>query len=177
MNGLALWITGLPGSGKSTLADEIIGSHPSFVLLRMDEFRKIVTPEPVYTDAERDLVYRALVYMAVRLTELGHNVVIDATGNLKKWRGLARKLIPRYAEIYLKCPVDICVLRESKRKDTRQAPVDIYKKGRKGWPVPGMNAPYEEPVNPELSIETERKSLEEAVRMAGDLIKRLQSKP
>jgi adenylylsulfate kinase len=177
MKGLALWITGLPGSGKSTIADEIIRNHPSFVLLRMDEFRKIVTPEPAYTNAERDIVYRALVYMAVRLTELGHNVVIDATGNLGKWRGLARKLIPRYAEIYLKCPVDICVLRESKRKDTREAPIDIYKKGRKGWPVPGINAPYEEPVNPELSIETERKSLEEAVRIVGDLIKSFQSKP
>lgn len=177
MNGLALWITGLPGSGKSTLADEIIGSHPSFVLLRMDEFRKIVTPEPAYTDAERDIVYRALVYMAVRMTELGHNVVIDATANLGKWRSLARNLIPRYAEIYLNCPVDICALRESKRKDTRQAPFDIYRKGSEGWPVPGINAPYEEPVNPELSIETERKSLEEAVRMVGDLIKRLQSKP
>jgi adenylylsulfate kinase len=176
MSGIAIWITGLPGSGKSTLADEIRKIHPSFVLLRMDEFRKIVTPEPAYSDAERDIVYRAIVYLAGRLTELGHDVLIDATGNLRKWRELARRLIRRYGEIYLKCSVETCVRREVKRKDAREAPGDIYKKGKKGWPVPGINAPYEEPVSPELTIETEETSPEEAMRLVGELIKSLQAK-
>jgi len=167
---MTLWITGLPGSGKSTLADKLRKGHPSFVLLRMDELRKVVTPEPTYSDAERDIVYRALVYLAGMLTELGHDVIIDATGNLRKWRELARKFIPRYGEIYLKCPVDLCVQREMKRKDTREAPRDIYKKGGKGWPVPGMSVPYEEPVRPELTIETESTSPEKAVLMIGELI-------
>ena len=148
MGGMALWITGLPGSGKSTIADALKASHPDFVVLRMDDLRKIVTPEPDYSDAEREIVYRSLVYLAKKLTELGHSVIIDATGNMRRWRELARELIPRYAEIYLKCPIAECINREQQRQESRGAPRDIYKKGEKGWPVPGMNAPYEEPLQP-----------------------------
>ncbi|HDY70131.1 MAG TPA: adenylyl-sulfate kinase, partial [Nitrospirae bacterium] len=43
-----VWITGLPGSGKSSIAEALKGRHPGFVILRMDEMRKIVTPEPTY---------------------------------------------------------------------------------------------------------------------------------
>jgi len=46
MSGMAVWITGLPGSGKSTIADALKESHPDFVVLRMDDLRKTVTPEP-----------------------------------------------------------------------------------------------------------------------------------
>ena len=144
MSGIAIWITGLPGSGKSTVADEIKRLHPEFIILRMDELRKVVTPYPTYSESERDIVYRALVYLARRLTEANHNVIIDATGNLRKWRELARQLIPQYAEIYLRCPIDICIERERRRTDTHEAPKDIYQKGSEGWPVPGMTAPYEE---------------------------------
>ncbi|TAL28288.1 MAG: adenylyl-sulfate kinase [Nitrospirae bacterium] len=168
--GIALWITGLPGSGKSALSDEIKKVYPEFIILRMDEFRKIVTPKPTYSDEERDIVYRALVYLAKLMTEQGHNVIIDATGNLRKWRTLARKLIPKYVEIYLKCPLEIAMKRERKRLKTRNAPKGIYKKGAKGWPVPGLNAPYEEPKKPELVIETDKVSIKESVRMVKSLV-------
>lgn len=173
MKGLALWITGLPGSGKSTLADEIKKAYPGFIVLRMDEFRKIVTPKPAYSDEERDIVYRALVYLAKIMTENGHDVIIDATGNLRKWRVLARKLIPKYAEIYLKCPLEVCVKREKKRIVTRKAPKGIYKKGAKGWPVPGVRAPYEEPKKPELVIETDKVSVRQSKGIIKKLISRL----
>lgn len=78
MKGFALWITGLPGSGKSTLADGIKKLYPKFIILRMDEFRKIVTPKPTYSDIERDIVYRSLVYLAKIMTGQGHNVIIDS---------------------------------------------------------------------------------------------------
>jgi adenylylsulfate kinase len=163
MAGIAVWITGLPGSGKSTIADGLKQAHPEFIILRMDELRKIVTPVPTYSDAERDMVYRALVYLTKKLTEHGHDVIIDATGNLRKWRELARQLIPGYCEVYLKCPVDVCMQRENKRQETHEAPKDIYRKGAAGWPVPGMSAPYEEPVNPEITIETDKMALEDSV--------------
>ncbi len=172
MKGLALWITGLPGSGKSTLADRIKKIYPEFIILRMDAFRKIVTPKPTYSDFERDIVYRSLVYLAKIMTEQGHNVIIDATGNLRMWRSLAKRLIPKYTEVYLKCPLEICMKREGKRLKTHKAPRGIYKKGAKGWPVPGIQAPYEEPLNPELVIETDVVPIEESVR----LIKRLIAK-
>ncbi|MDP2276585.1 MAG: adenylyl-sulfate kinase [Nitrospirota bacterium] len=173
MKGFALWITGLPGSGKSTLADEIKKLYPKFIILRMDAFRKIVTPKPAYSDLERDIVYRSLVYLAKKMTEQGHNIIIDATGNLRRWRTLARRLIPKYAEIYLKCPLEIAMKRERKRTCTHKAPKGIYKKGAKGWPVPGIQAPYEEPKKPELTIETDRLSVKESVKSIRELITNL----
>ena len=170
MGGMALWITGLPGSGKSSVADALKALHPDFVVLRMDELRKIVTPEPVYSDAEREIVYRSLVYLAKELTDLGHAVIIDATGNKRRWRELARELIPRYAEIYLKCPVEECINRERKRQETRGAPRDIYKRGGEGWPVPGLNVPYEEPLGPEIIVDTGQTTIQEAVSLIDNKI-------
>ncbi len=163
MNGLVIWITGLPGSGKSTIADAISDARPDFVILRMDDLRKIVTPEPTYSESERDIVYRSIVFTARKLSELNHNVIIDATGNLRRWRDLARELIPRYAEVYLKCPLETCLQRESGRIEAHNAPKDIYKKGKEGWPVPGVAAPYEEPLNPEVVIESDKTSVPDAI--------------
>lgn len=174
MNPFALWITGLPGSGKSTIAEEIKKLHPDFIILRMDELRKVVTPEPTYSDSERDIVYRCLVYTARTLVEHSHSVIIDATGNLRKWRDLARQLISKFGEVYLKCPVELCMARERQRLETHGAPKEIYKKGEAGWPVPGISAPYEEPLNPELLIEVDRTFIPEAVQMIEDLIRTLQ---
>jgi adenylylsulfate kinase len=163
MSGLVLWITGLPGSGKSTIADAIKQAHPDFTLLRMDDMRKIITPQPTYSEVERDIVYRSIVSLAKVLAELGHDVLIDATGNLRRWRDLAREIIPHYVEVYLKCPIETCQKREAIRKDTRSAPKNIYKKGGEGWPVPGITALYEVPLNPEIVIETDNTSVEDAV--------------
>jgi adenylylsulfate kinase len=172
MSGIAIWITGLPGSGKSTVADELKKAYPEFTILRMDELRKIVTPEPTYSESERDLVYRSLVYLAKTLTGLGHDVIIDATGNLRRWRELARELISRYIEVYLRCPIDICIQREKKRLETHAAPKDIYQKGAAGWPVPGIKAPYEEPQNPEILIDTDTTSSEDIItRIKAEVIK------
>lgn len=173
MNTFAIWLTGMPGSGKSTIASELKRLHPDFIVLNMDELRRVVTPEPTYSDAERDIVYRCIVYTASTLVENGHNVIIDATGNLRKWRDLARKLIPKYAEVYLKCPIELCKLRERARLETRGAPREIYKKAEAGWPVPGVSVPYEDPLNPELLIEADRTLIPEAVRKVEQLVAEL----
>lgn len=175
MSGMAIWITGLPGSGKSTIADAIVSEFPEFIVLRMDELRKIVTPDPTYSDTEREIVYRSLVYIAKKLSDLGHDVIIDATANFIRWRKLARQLIPGYMEVYLKCPVEICMEREKRRIKTREAPKDIYKKGAEGWPVPGVAVPYEEPENPEITIETDKIPLDEIVKIVANKISKLRS--
>lgn len=168
-----IWITGLPGSGKSTVATAVKEKIPDAVILRMDELRKIVTPEPTYSDIEREYVYRALVSTAKNLYELGHKVIIDATGNKKSWRQLARELIADFLEVYLKCPIEICIKREEARIDTHKAPRKIYEKGKKGWPVPGIKAPYEEPEKPEIIVNTEKESPAEAAKKIVKMLKEL----
>lgn len=175
MKPVALWITGLPGSGKSTVAEEVKRLHPEFVVLRMDDLRRVVTPEPTYADSERDMVYRCLVYTAQKLVENGHSVLIDATGNLRKWRDLAREQIPNYGEVYLRCAIETCREREQQRVDAHGAPRDIYRKGEAGWPVPGATAPYEEPLTHELVIETDRQTVRDGVSLIEGLIQRLRS--
>ncbi len=176
MNGLVIWITGLPGSGKSTIADGIKKTYPDFVILRMDELRNLVTPKPTYSDDEREMVYRAIVYMAKKLASLNHNVIIDATANMGRWRELARQHIPNFAEIYTKCSINVCQNREKNRLNTRSAPKDIYKKGRKGSPVPGVTVPYEEPLSPELAIETDSLNIKESIIKAVNFISDLMHK-
>jgi len=165
MTGFVLWITGLPGSGKSSIADALHEARPGFVILRMDDLRKVVTPQPTYSESERDMVYRSIVYAAKVLSGLGHDVIIDATGNLRRWRDLARELIQSYAEAYLKCPMETCRKREETRMNTRSAPKAIYQKGKEGWPVPGITTPYEEPVNPEITIDTGETSIDQALML------------
>jgi adenylylsulfate kinase len=166
-----IWITGLPGSGKSTVAEALYAAlHDDAVILRMDDLRKVVTPVPTYSDEERELLYRSLVYTAKKLHEAGHIVIIDATAHKRRWRTLARNVIYEYMEVYLKCPLDECRRREESREDSHQAPRSIYKKADEGWPVPGVNVPYEEPARPELTIDTEKTAVRKTVQL---ILKRL----
>ncbi len=169
-NGWCIWITGLPGSGKSVISRTLLklfrerGIHAQ--LLSSDSLRKTLTPNPTYSLEERDVVYNTLVYIAVLLTQNGVNVVIDATGNLRKYRDNARAQIPRFVEAYLKCPMNICMVRESKRRNTYNAPKEIYSKalGGKAPTVPGMGQPYEPPLHPEVTVDTGHSTPEQAAQ-------------
>jgi adenylylsulfate kinase len=168
--GWCVWITGLPGSGKSVVSKALLallekeGIHAQ--LLSSDSLRKIMTPKPKYTLEERDAVYATLVYIAKLLTENGINVVIDATGNLRRYRENARAQIPKFIEAYLECPLEICMHRESKRIKTHFAPKRIYEKALKGKAptVPGIGQPYEEPLKPEVRVDAARLSPEECAK-------------
>jgi adenylylsulfate kinase len=169
---MVIWITGLPGSGKSSVAEAFKKRHPEFHILRMDDLRRVATPRPTYSEVERDLLYRSLVFMAMFLSALGHSVIIDATGNRRRWRGLARKIMPGFAEVWLRCPARVCEAREAKRRWRRGAPKGIYEKAKKGWPVPGVVVPYERPLKPELVIDTDKTGIEEAALIVEGLLEK-----
>jgi adenylylsulfate kinase len=163
----AIWITGVPGSGKTALAQaaarELRAAGEPVRVLELDEIRRTLTPQPTYTDAEREVVYRALVYMATLLTEVDVPVIIDATAHRRTWRQLARRAIPRFAEVQLVCPPDVVRQRERTRPPGH-APHGIYARaGRPGATVPGVDVPYERALAPELVIDTGHESLTEAV--------------
>ena len=134
--GWCVWVTGLPGSGKSVVSEALLrlldqeGIHAQ--LLSVDALRKVLTPKPSYSLEERDTVYATLVYFAELLTENGVNVVIDATGNLRRFRDDARKRIPKFIEVYLECPMEACMDREARRGKTHLAPRKIYSRGPEG---------------------------------------------
>jgi adenylylsulfate kinase len=172
-----IWVTGLPGSGKTSIAWEFVKllDAGTYEMLRLDEFRKNIVPEPKYTEEERDLVYNAVGVMASLLVRHGVNVIIDATAHRKKWRDKARNEIDQFYEVYIKCPLDVCMHREAQRLDNLIVS-DMYRKalerkkklesGEKVektevGEVIGVDVPYEEPENPELVIESEKVTPEE----------------
>jgi adenylylsulfate kinase len=168
--GWCVWITGLPGSGKSTVSEALLrllekeGIHTQ--LLSSDALRKVLTPRPSYSLEERDAVYATLVYVAELLTQNSVNVVIDATGNLRRFREDAREKIPAFIEVYLECPLDVCKQREARRARTHHAPKRIYERAGEGkaQTVPGVGQPYEPPSNPEIQLDTTECSPVECAR-------------
>jgi adenylylsulfate kinase len=167
-SGWCVWVTGLPGSGKSVVSEALLKllnkGGIQAQLLSSDSLRKILTPEPTYSIKERDIVYATLVYIAKLLTQNEVNVVIDATGNLRRYRENARQQILHFVEAYLKCPLRVCMEREAKRGKTFHAPKQIYAKAVEGKAptVPGIGQPYETPLNPEITIDTTKNTPEQA---------------
>jgi adenylylsulfate kinase len=173
-----LWVTGLPGSGKSTIVKELerlFGEAGlDFITLGLDQIRTVLTPDPKYTDEEREIVYRSLVLMAQLLLEhSGKNVVIDATGNRRAFRNLARERIPEFGEIYIQCPLEICQSREALR-DGRSVEKNLYQKAKAGQlegALPGISVPYEEPQDPEVLVPSDRLEPPESAKRIMDYVR------
>jgi adenylylsulfate kinase len=164
----AIWVTGLPASGKSTIVSALKPQLEAMGLvvevLESDEVRRVITPTPTYSEAERDLFYRALAFTGERLVVHGVTVVFDATASRRAYRDFARSVIPRFIEVAVECPLTTCMERD--RKGT-------YRKGRRGdsLTVPGLQSPYEAPINPDLRIDTTTTPSGDAARQICDLVK------
>jgi adenylylsulfate kinase len=148
--GFAIWMTGIPASGKSSitriLANALQTRDIPVVVLESDEMRKILTPEPTYTPEERDFFYRSFVMIGEMITRNNVQVIFDATAHKRSYRDLARKRIPRFLEVYIDCPVEICIARD---------PKGIYRKAAAGIAstVPGIQTDYEPPLKPEAAFD------------------------
>jgi adenylylsulfate kinase len=157
----AVWITGLPASGKSTVAIELakqlrdLGIHVA--VLESDAMRKVFSAESTYEERDRDYFYGSLAFIGRVLAEHGISVIFDATGNRRSYRDRARQQIPRFIEVFVHCPLEICMQRD---------PKGIYRKARAGEAshVPGLQAPYEPPACPDLRIDGHRDRPADAAR-------------
>jgi adenylylsulfate kinase len=163
----ALWMTGLPASGKSSITAALVarlrprGIDP--VVLESDAFRKYFSPRATYTEEDRSLFYRGLVEVAASYVERGLPVIIDATGNRRAYRRPARERFPKFLEVFVDCPLEICMERD---------PKGIYRKGHEGsaTAVPGLQADYEPPLHPEVRIRSDREDPDEAARKILDFL-------
>jgi len=142
----ALWLTGLSGSGKSAIARELLAQlHARGVdaaLLESDVMRTQLTPFPRYDEKDRDFFYGALADIAVAVVAQ-RPVILDATANLRRYRDAARSRIARFAEVYVDTPLEVCRARD---------PKGLY---RSSQTLPGVGAPYEPPLAPEIVVHGE----------------------
>ncbi|MBI4804171.1 MAG: adenylyl-sulfate kinase [Desulfovibrio sp.] len=164
--GAALWFTGLPGSGKSTLAravlEELKTRGLDVTLLQMDSRRKHYTPRPLYTARERAEAYRLFAEEAAVLVEQGMVVLMDGSGPEVAMRRTARELIPRFAEVHLRCPVATAMKRETARPEGAVM-AGLYAKAMKRKAtgqkfeglglVIGVDVPFEEDPGAELVLD------------------------
>ena len=159
--GFAIWLTGLPSSGKTTLgyalsrllAERSVGVQ----LLDSDDLRRRLTPNPTYSDEERNWFYDMVTFLAGLLTDNGVNVLIAATAPRQAYREAARARIARFAEVYVHCPPEECRARD---------PKGLWERADKGEiaTLPGAGMPYEPPEYPEVRVDTAHLSIEEAAR-------------
>lgn len=136
-----MWFTGLPSSGKSTLARDVrraLGRRRPSVLLDSDALRAALAPSPGYSETARRNFYRTLAQLAALLAEQGVVVLVPATANRRAYRSLARRLAPRFIEVFVDTPLE-----EVRRRNTK----GLYGRARK---LPGAGVPYEPPLRPHV---------------------------
>jgi adenylylsulfate kinase len=163
----AVWITGLPASGKSTvatvLATRLAELDINIALLESDALRKMFPSPAAYSQLDREYFYASLAFIGQALTEHGVSVIIDATGNRRAYRDDARRRIPRFIEVFVDCPLEICIQRD---------PKGIYRRAREGQAsdVPGLQTEYEAPEKPDVVIRGDHYDPEQAVQRILDVL-------
>ncbi len=158
-----LWFTGLSGSGKSTLANavekKLCEKKIHTYLLDGDNIRHGLNKDLGFSEQSREENIRRLGEVVRLFVDAGVVVLTAFISPYHKDRDMARSLLEEgeFIEIYVKCDLAICEKRD---------PKGLYKKAREG-DIPnftGISAPYEEPLNPEITINTGLEvSLEEQV--------------
>ena len=164
-----VWFTGLSGSGKSTLVNVLEQRlHQKGVLtyiLDGDNIRNGLNKDLGFSDADRKENIRRIGEVAKLLSDSGIVVLTAFISPFRVDRQIVRNLLERdeFIEVYVKCPVEICESRDVK---------GLYKKARDGQikEFTGLDSPYEEPENPEITVDTGKLSIEESVNFIYDYI-------
>ena len=154
-----LWFTGVPASGKSTVAQEVerMLRERGIPLenLDADEVRANLSPDLGYTEKDRDINTKRLAFLGSLLEKHGVSAIVAAVSSMQRFRDRARGMSRNFVEVYVTCPVEVCMERD---------PKGLYAKANRGEvnDIAGLHQPYEAPVAPEVTCETDKETVEES---------------
>lgn len=158
--GVTIWFTGLSGSGKSTitqaLAQRLRDRDCKLEVLDGDIVRTNLTKGLGFSKEDRDTNIRRIGFVSQLLTRNGVIVLVSAISPYRDIRDEVREKIGDFIEVFASAPLNVCESRDVK---------GLYKKARAGEikQFTGIDDPYEEPLNPEVTCETHKESLDESV--------------
>ncbi len=157
--GCVIWFTGLSGSGKSTLANAVEyvlhqQRHHTYVL-DGDNVRHGLNKNLGFSPEDREENIRRIGEVAKLFADAGSIVMTAFISPYRADRDQARALIAegRFIEVFVDCPLEVCEERDTK---------GLYKKARAGEikEFTGISAPYESPLNPEVTVNSAELSIE-----------------
>ena len=161
-NGCVIWLTGLSGSGKTTIADKLANfleeEYNELVeILDGDNVRQHLTNDLGFSKEDRDKNIERVSFLAKLLSRNGVIVICSFISPYQKQRDNVRSMTTNFLEVYIKCPLDVCEKRDVK---------GLYKKARAGIikEFTGISDPYEEPLNPEIIVETDKNDVDYCVK-------------
>lgn len=166
---MVLWLTGLSGSGKSTLAhqvEEMLNSKGWYTyILDGDNIRHGLNGDLGFSETDRSENIRRIGEVAKLFVDAGVVVLAAFISPFRQDRDRVRSLFEpgEFIEIHVRCDLHVCEQRD---------PKGLYRKARAGElpDFTGIDSPYEEPVNPELTIDTSVLGIEESVQIIVDYV-------
>ena len=158
--GFTLWFTGLSGAGKTTISEhlskELEARGSKLEILDGDVIRENLSKGLGFSKEDRDTNIRRISFVADLLSRNGVPVITAAISPYRELRDEARELMgDRFVEAYVKASVEVCAERDVK---------GLYEKAFAGEikEFTGVSDPYEPPLDPELTLDTENESPEES---------------
>lgn len=159
--GLTIWFTGLSGSGKSTVAHALVERLAEFgrnvSLLDGDEIRTHLSRGLSFSKEDRDANINRVGYVAGLVAQHGGTTLCAVISPYRATRDNARKASKgNFVEVFCDTPIDVCEDRDVK---------GLYAKARAGEikGFTGVDDPYEAPLNPEVTIDTSKLSIQACV--------------
>jgi adenylylsulfate kinase len=158
--GFTIWLTGLSGAGKTTIAEklckELRERQADCEVLDGDIVREHLSKGLSFSREDRDINILRIGFVAALLSRNRVCVIVSAISPYKNTRNQVRQTIKNFIEVYVKCPIDEC-----ERRDVK----GLYKKARTGIikSFTGIDDPYEEPQQPEVTCFTNLETVESSV--------------
>jgi adenylyl-sulfate kinase len=168
--GFTVWFTGLSGAGKTTLsaavAEAIRARGQRVEVLDGDVVRTNLSKGLGFSREDRDTNIRRIGFVAKLLTRNDVAVVVAAISPYRATRDEVRGEIGAFVEVFVRCPVEELIRRDVK---------GLYERALRGevGQFTGVSDPYEEPLNPEVAVDTDRETVEQSVTKVIATLERL----